>query len=330
LLKNLNIESKTFEFFVMTQTHEIFQAVGTGLNSVVFGQQDIINQLLIALLTGGHVILEGVPGTGKTLMAKVLAQLIQADFRRVQLTPDILPMDILGTNIFDLKTQEFVLRKGPVFTQLLLADEINRTPPKTQAALLEAMAEGQVTLDGESLPLSDLFWVLATQNSLEFEGTYPLPEAQLDRFLFKLIIDYPPSSAERAMLTAAQQPRQGRQQALVEKVATVQDCLTARQEVQAVNASAAIIDYLLALVHQTRKHPDLSLGASPRAAVAWLQAAKAAAWIDRRDFVTPDDLKLVALPLLRHRLILRPEAQLDGLQIDQVITNLVNQVAVPR
>lgn len=314
----------------MTQTHEIFQAVGAGLNSVVFGQQDITNQLLIALLTGGHVILEGVPGTGKTLMAKVLSQLIQADFRRIQLTPDILPMDILGTNIFDLKTQEFILRKGPVFTQLLLADEINRTPPKTQAALLEAMAEGQVTLDGDSVKLSDLFWVIATQNSLEFEGTYPLPEAQLDRFLFKLIINYPPTNAEREMLLAAQQPQQGRQQAAVDQVATVANCLAARQEVQAIKVSAAIIDYLLALVQQTRKHPDLSLGASPRAAVAWLQASKAAAWLDRRDFVTPDDLKLVATPLLRHRLMLRPEAQLDGLQIDQVIMGLVNQVSVPR
>jgi MoxR-like ATPase len=315
----------------MTQTHEIFQAVGAGLNSVVFGQQDITNQLLIALLTGGHVILEGVPGTGKTLMAKVLSQLIQADFRRIQLTPDILPMDILGTNIFDLKTQEFILRKGPVFTQLLLADEINRTPPKTQAALLEAMAEGQVTLDGDSVRLSDLFWVIATQNSLEFEGTYPLPEAQLDRFLFKLIINYPPTNAEREMLLAAQQPQQGRQQSVVvDKVATVADCLAARQEVQAIKVSAPIIDYLLALVQQTRKHPDLSLGASPRAAVAWLQASKAAAWLDHRDFVTPDDLKLVATPLLRHRLMLRPEAQLDGLQIDQVIMGLVNQVSVPR
>jgi MoxR-like ATPase len=314
----------------MTQTHQIFQAISAGLNSVVYGQQSVTNQLLIALLTSGHVILEGVPGTGKTMMAKVLSQLIQADFRRVQLTPDILPMDILGTNIFDLKTQEFMLRKGPVFTQLLLADEINRTPPKTQAALLEAMAEGQVTLDGDSVPLSDLFWVIATQNSLEFEGTYPLPEAQLDRFLFKLIIDYPPTSAEREMLTAAQQPQRGRQQAMVNTVATVADCLAARQEVQAIKVSAPIIDYLLALVQKTRKHPDLSLGASPRAAMAWLQAGKAAAWLEQRDFVTPDDLKVVATPLLRHRLMLRPEAQLDGLLIDQVITGLVNQVAVPR
>ncbi len=246
----------------------------------------------------------------------------------MQLTPDILPMDILGTNIFDLKTQEFILRKGPVFTQLLLADEINRTPPKTQAALLEAMAEGQVTLDGDSIKLSDLFWVIATQNSLEFEGTYPLPEAQLDRFLFKLIIDYPPAAAEREMLITAH--HRSTQNHPLNPVATVADCLNARQEVQAIQVSASIIDYLLALVQQTRQHSDLSLGASPRAAVAWLAASKAAAWLDRRDFITPDDLKLVAEPLLRHRLMLRPEAQLDGLQIDQVIGALVNQVAVPR
>jgi MoxR-like ATPase len=311
----------------MNPIHDIFQAVGAGLNQVVLGQQDTTHQLLIALLTGGHVILEGVPGTGKTLMAKVLSQLIQADFRRIQLTPDILPMDILGTNIFDLKTQEFVLRKGPVFTQLLLADEINRTPPKTQAALLEAMAEGQVTLDGDSIQLSNLFWVIATQNSLEFEGTYPLPEAQLDRFLFKLIIDYPPAIAEREMLTNVHAAAVNHRPTAV---ATVADCLAARQAVQAMKVSAPIIDYLLALVHQTRHHPDLSLGASPRAAVAWLQASKAAAWLDRRDFVTPDDLKLVAMPLLRHRVMLRPESQLDGLLIDQVITGLVSQVAVPR
>ncbi|NES42773.1 AAA family ATPase, partial [Moorena sp. SIO2C4] len=170
------------------------------LGKIIVGQSTLVEQLLVALLSGGHVIIEGVPGTGKTLLVKVLARLIQAEFRRIQLTPDILPSDILGTNIFDLNTRNFTLKKGPVFTEILLADEINRTPPKTQAALLEAMEEQQVTLDGETLPLSELFWVIATQNSLEFEGTYPLPEAQLDRFLFKLVVDYPDAAAEKQML----------------------------------------------------------------------------------------------------------------------------------
>jgi MoxR-like ATPase len=313
-------------------THAIFERLSSALQSVVFGQEETTNQLLIALLTGGHVILEGVPGTGKTMMAKVLSQLIQADFRRIQLTPDILPADILGTNIFDLKNQEFILKKGPVFTQILLADEINRTPPKTQSALLEAMAEGQVTLDGERMLLSDLFWTIATQNSLEFEGTYPLPEAQLDRFLFKLIVDYPPAAAERELLASARmfQPGARENAKPLQPVATVADCLAARKSVREIAVNDNAIDYLLALVQQTRQHPDLSLGASPRAAIAWLQASKSAAWLDRRQMVIPDDFKRVAIPLLRHRLILRPEAQLDGLEIDTVIATAIDRVPVPR
>jgi MoxR-like ATPase len=309
-----------------------FDRLSQTLSQIIVGQPALVQQLMVALLAGGHVILEGVPGTGKTLTVKAIAQLIQAEFRRIQLTPDVLPSDILGTNIFDLNTRNFTLKKGPIFTQVLLADEINRTPPKTQAALLEAMEEQQVTLDGQSLPLSELFWVIATQNSLEFEGTYPLPEAQLDRFLFKLFVDYPDPHAERQMLLHSQAGLQTKRLDLaqLEPILSVGEILTARKAIQMVAVNDALVDYLLALVQRSRQHPDLSLGASPRAGVAWLQASRAHAWLSQRDFVTPDDIKTVAPAILRHRLILRPEAQLDGLQIDGVIQTLLSQVAVPR
>lgn len=316
----------------MNETRSLVSELSQALNQVVVGQSALVEQLLVALLSGGHVIVEGVPGTGKTLLVKVLAQLVQAEFRRIQLTPDILPSDIIGTNIYDLNQRQFSLKKGPVFTQILLADEINRTPPKTQAALLEAMEEQQVTLDGESLPLPDLFWVIATQNPLEFEGTYPLPEAQLDRFLFKLVVDYPEVAAEKQMLLNRQAGFQAKRLDLeqLQPVATVAQVLKARQEVMQVQVEERVIDYLLALVGRSRQHPDLALGASPRSAVAWLQTSKAHAWLSNRNFVTPDDVKAVAAPLLRHRLILKPEAQLDGLQVEGVISSLLNQVAVPR
>jgi MoxR-like ATPase len=302
------------------------------IETIILGQSSVIEQLLIALLSGGHVILEGVPGTGKTLLVKVIARLIQADFRRVQLTPDILPADILGTNIFDLNTRSFSLKKGPIFTQILLADEINRTPPKTQSALLEAMEEQQVTLDGESLSLGDLFWVIATQNPLEFEGTYPLPEAQLDRFLFKLVVDYPAPDAEKQILLNANQNTGSKRIDLdgLKAIANVPEIVQARQAVKQINLKDSIIDYLLNLIHKTRQHPDLLLGASPRASVLWLEASKAQAWLQDRDFVTPDDIKAIALPLLRHRLILKPEAQLDGLEIEGVVNSILNHIPVPR
>jgi MoxR-like ATPase len=306
--------------------------LGKAINQIVVGQTSLIKQTLIALLAGGHIILEGVPGTGKTLLVKVLAQLIQSDFHRIQLTPDVLPSDITGTNIFDLNTRDFTLKKGPVFTEILLADEINRTPPKTQAALLEAMEEMQVTLDGESLPLPDLFWVIATQNPLEFEGTYPLPEAQLDRFLFKLIVDYPEQAAEKQMLLNRQAGFRAKRAdiAKLKPIAKVDDILQARQAVKQVQVSETIVDYLLEIVRKSRQYPDLALGASPRAAGAWLQTSQAAAWLSGRNFVTPDDIKSVASPLLRHRLLLKPEAMLDGLQIDAVVAAIINQIPVPR
>jgi MoxR-like ATPase len=309
-----------------------FTQLANALSQIVVGQPSIVQQLMVAFLSGGHVILEGVPGTGKTLTVKALAQLVKADFRRIQLTPDVLPSDILGTNIFDFNTRNFTLKQGPIFTEILLADEINRTPPKTQAALLEAMEEQQVTLDGESMRLPDLFWVIATQNSLEFEGTYPLPEAQLDRFLFKLVVEYPEPKAEKQMLLNSQAGLQTKRLDLakLKPIATVQQVLDARQAIRAVQVSDALLDYLLALVQKTRQHPDLALGASPRSAVAWLQASKANAWISGRDFVTPDDIKAIAAPLLRHRLILRPEAQMDGLKVDDLVASLLTQVPVPR
>ena len=302
------------------------------IDKIVVGQSNLVKQLLVALLSGGHVIIEGVPGTGKTLLVKVLSRLIAADFRRVQLTPDILPSDILGTNIFDLNSRDFILKQGPIFTEILLADEINRTPPKTQSALLEAMEEQQVTLDGKTMLLPPLFWTIATQNSLEFEGTYPLPEAQLDRFLFKLLVDYPTKDAEKQILVNAQQGFGARKNDLdkIEAIATVEDILSLRKQARGIQVAENILDYLLDLIERTRQHPDLVLGASPRSAVAWLNAAKANACLSGRDYVTPDDVKEVAAPLLRHRLILKPEAQLDNIQIDEAIASILKQISVPR
>ncbi|MGC9528439.1 MAG: AAA family ATPase [Limnospira sp.] len=316
----------------MPEIHPIFSRLSQTLDRVIVGQSALIWQIIVALLSGGHVILEGVPGTGKTLLVKVLAKLVQADFRRIQLTPDILPSDILGTHIFDLNTRSFTLQYGPVFTQILLADEINRTPPKTQAGLLEAMQERQVTIDGNTLALPDLFWVVATQNSLEFEGTYPLPEAQLDRFLFKLVVDYPQADGEKQMLKNALAGFRGQSSDLerLKPLLTVEQVLQARRQVQSVNINDNILDYILALVQKTRNHPDLALGASPRSAVYWLQAARSQAWFSERDYVIPDDVKAVALPLLRHRLILKPEAQLDGVQVESAIASILAKVAVPR
>ncbi len=316
----------------MSKIKPVITNLAASLNKVVVGQSTLVNQLLVAFLAGGHIILEGVPGTGKTLLVKVMAQLIQAEFRRIQLTPDVLPADITGTNIFDLNTRSFSLKKGPIFTQVLLADEINRTPPKTQAALLEAMEELQVTLDGESLPLPELFWVIATQNPLEFEGTYPLPEAQLDRFLFKLVVDYPDAASEKQMLLNRQAGFSARRTdiANIKPVAMVEEIIELREAVKQVKVTEAIIDYILALVRASRENPDLALGASPRAANAWFVTSQAMAYLAGRDFVTPDDVKAIAPPLLRHRFILKPEAMLDGLEMDAVIASILNKVPVPR
>lgn len=294
----------------------------------IFGQTQNLTLLLTALLASGHVLLEGVPGTGKTKMVRVLAQMIGGDFRRVQFTPDLLPSDITGSTIFNLKTGNFEILKGPVFTNLLLGDEINRTPPKAQAALLEAMEEKQVTIHGETLLLPDPFFVVATQNPIEFEGTYPLPEAQQDRFLFKLIIDYPDLAAEKHML---------KRSLLDDSVEDVHpqpldlsDFKQLRKEVRAVNVDDAIIEYIAQIVRKTRESDLIRLGASPRSGISMVESSKAWAFIQGRDYVTPDDVKIVVRPALRHRIILAPHVELEGGTSDQIIQDVVASTPVPR
>lgn len=307
----------------------VFGRLRDALNKVVVGQELVIDQLLVALLANGHVLLEGVPGTAKTLLVKTLAGLMGVDFGRVQLTPDMLPSDILGTSVYDLNTKTFSLKKGPIFTSLLLADEINRTPPKTQSALLEAMEERQVTLDGKSHKLPDIFMVVATQNPIEFEGTYPLPEAQLDRFMLKVLIDYPQAGMEKQMLRNWQEGLYDREASLM-PVTAAEEIVSCRKELKNVKVEESLFEYLAQLTQKSRTLSDLQLGASPRAALSWLSAAKAHAAIQGKDYVTPDDVKIVAQPVLRHRLILTPEAELDGVTLSQVITSLLGQVTVPR
>src|SRR5687767_9641449 len=284
------------------------------LRKVIIGQDEPIEQILVALLAEGHALIEGVPGTAKTLTVKTLARILNADFGRIQFTPDLMPSDITGTNVFNVASSNFSLRRGPVFTDLLLADEINRTPPKTQAALLEAMEERQVTIDGELHPLSPLFTVLATENPIEYEGTYPLPEAQLDRFLLKILIGYP-SLEDEAQIAAnwdAGFNARRLEQVDIRPLAEGDSIAQARAEVRQTRMEPGVQKYLVQIVRRTREHPAVSYGASPRATVAMLLCSKALAAMRGREFATPDDVRDIARPVLRHRLRLRAEAELDG------------------
>jgi MoxR-like ATPase len=315
----------------MTENIEaVFGKLKQSLCEVIVGQEMVIDQLLVALLAEGHVLLEGVPGTAKTLLVKTMASLINTDFSRIQLTPDMLPADILGTSVYDLTTKTFNVKRGPIFTSLLLADEINRTPPKTQSALLEAMEEKQVTLEGVSIPLADIFMVVATQNPIEFEGTYPLPEAQLDRFMMKVLIGYPETEAESLMLSNWQSGKYKRSKQKKEPVTSAEEIIKCRDRLDEVKVDSTVLTYLMQLVQKSRTLSDLQLGASPRAALNWLAAAKAHAAIQGKDFVTPDDIKFVGEPVLRHRLILSAEAELEGVTMTQVVSSLLRQIAVPR
>ena len=300
-------------------------------SKVIVGQTEALDELLVVVLTGGHALIEGVPGLAKTLAVKCLAHVFRLQFQRVQCTPDLIPADILGGNIFQPAEGSFRLHKGPVFTDLLLVDEINRMPPRTQSALLEAMEELQVTIDGKSYPLSRTFSVFATQNPIEFEGTYPLPEAQLDRFLMKIRIGYPDAAQESEILSRYQGGFEARKldKAGLEPVAR-ETLEAARDEISRVRVEPKLFDYIVAIVRATRDSAAASLGASPRAAVAMMAASKALAAIEGRDFLIPDDVKAAALPILRHRLILKPEADLEGINPDQVITEVLAGIAVPK
>jgi MoxR-like ATPase len=311
---------------------KLHQALHAEAAKVIVGQKQVLTQLIIALLAGGHVLLEGVPGTAKTLMAKTLAHLVQVSFNRIQFTPDLMASDVIGTNVFHVATSQFHLRQGPIFAGVVLVDEVNRAPAKTQAALLEAMEERQVTIDGTEYPLPEPFLVVATQNPVEYEGTYPLPEAQLDRFFFKINVAYPALTAEAEMLVRFHRGFNPHQlsKANLRPLLKPEQLATVRKHIQGVKVEEGIIGYITRISHATREAQELYLGGSPRASVALLQASKVYAALHGRSFVTPDDIKAVMFPVYRHRIILKPETTLEGLDADTVLERILNSIEVPR
>jgi MoxR-like ATPase len=310
------------------RAHEVLDSLGT----VVLGQEVMLRQMMVALLAGGHALLEGVPGTAKTLAIRSLSLAMDLRFGRVQFTPDLMPTDLTGVNILDETKKEFVYHPGPIFADLLLADEINRAPAKTQAALLEAMQERQVTVDGVTRPLPAGFTVFASQNPVEYEGTYPLPEAQLDRFLLKIVIDYPAADAERAILDRyAEGFSADRAESYgMRPILAAGDVVGLRQAAAAVHVEPTVRDYVTRIVRSTREEPSFALGASPRAGVALFLASRAEALLSGRDFVTPDDVKSLALPVLRHRVLLTPEAEVEGQRVDDRLRGLLQTLPAPR
>ena len=310
-------------------TKDVAQRFTDSVHKVIVGQDETIRLSFMALALRGHILIEGVPGTAKTLLARTAARLIGGSFKRIQFTPDLMPSDIVGTSIFEIATSSFRIRLGPVFANVVLADEVNRAPAKTQAALLEAMEERQVTLEGQSHTLPDPFIVIATQNPVEYEGTYPLPEAELDRFLFKAVVAYPQQPEEAAIL---RRHEKGRPLDLVETLDPLgpSDLVTSRDEIENVTVEDSVVGYIVRIVEETRRSGDLQLGASPRAGVHLLHAAKASAALDGRDFVTPDDVKSLVPPTLRHRVVLKAEAEIEGVDADAALRRVLARLDVPR
>ncbi len=306
------------------------ERVKTEIGRVIVGQEDMLDLLLVALFTGGHVLLEGVPGIAKTLTAKLLARTLQTEFSRIQFTPDLMPADVLGTTVFNMKTSDFSFKSGPIFSNIILIDEINRAPAKTQASLFEVMEERQVTVDGSTYTMNRPFFVMATQNPIEQEGTYKLPEAQLDRFLFKIILAYPSLQEEQTILRRFRNDFSGVLSETVKPVLSPAEIADCQRIIEEVYIREELLDYIAAIVHNTRSNADLFLGASPRASLSLMKASKAVAAMAGRNFVTPDDIRYVVYPTLNHRVILTPEREMEGYTTKEVLDDIVKKIEVPR
>ncbi len=314
----------------LSQLQEAVAKVKTELGKVIIGQQEMIELLIISILANGHSLIEGVPGVAKTVTAKLLAKTLNVDFSRIQFTPDLMPSDILGTSIFNVKTSEFEFKKGPIFSNIILIDEINRAPAKTQAALFEAMAERQITIDGHEYPMQPPFLVFATQNPVEQEGTYRLPEAQLDRFLFKINVRYPSFEEEVQILETKHQQKNNDVELLIQSILSAAQIAEYQNTIKDIIIEDNLLKYIAAIVNNTRTNANLYLGASPRASIAILDASKAVAAINGRDFITPDDIKKVVVPILCHRIILTPEREMEGLTAEKLIQDLIQTIEIPR
>jgi len=314
----------------LTALNEQVKKIKSEIGKVIVGQETMLDLLITAILADGHVLIEGVPGVAKTLTAKLLAKIISVDFSRIQFTPDLMPSDVLGTSVYNLKTSEFEFKSGPIFSNIVLIDEINRAPAKTQAALFEVMEERQVTVDGYTHKMKSPYIVLATQNPIEQEGTYRLPEAQLDRFLFKIVVNYPTHEEEIDIITRHHERKGMQAVSEVNAILSAEQIQVFRQFAQQVHVEKNLLQYIAQIIQETRNNPMLFLGASPRASISILTGAKAYAMINGRDFVSPEDIKFIALPVLRHRLILSPEKEMEGISADEVVKQIVDKIEVPR